>query len=157
MFKLALEKSEEPEIKLPTSAGSPKRLESSRKTSISALLNMPKPFTVFSSVQSFSRVRLLRPRELQHAMSPCPSPTPRVYSNSCPSSHLMLCCLLFMPPSIFPQIRVFSNQSAPCITWPKYCSFSFSISPSNEHPGMISFRMDWLDLLVVQGTLKSLL
>jgi len=73
-----------------------------------------------------------------------------------PSSHLILCCLLLLP-SIFPSIRVFSNESALHIRWPKYWSFSFNISPSNEHPGPISFRMDWLDLLAVQGTLKSLL
>ena len=72
-----------------------------------------------------------------------------------PSSHLILCHSLLLPPSIFP--RVFSNESAFCIRWPKYWSFSFNISPSNEHPGLISFRMDWLDLLEVQGTLKSLL
>ena len=74
-----------------------------------------------------------------------------------PSSHLILCCPLLLLPSIFPNIRVFSNESALCIRWPKYWSFSLSISPSNEHPGVISFRMDWLDLLAVQGTLKSLL
>ena len=74
-----------------------------------------------------------------------------------PSNHLILCHPLLFPPSIFPSIRVFSNESVLCIRWPKYWSFSFSISPSNEHPGLISFRMDWLDLLVVQGTLKSLL
>ena len=74
-----------------------------------------------------------------------------------PSNHLILCCPLLLLPSIFPSIRVFSNESALHIRWPKYWSFSFSISPSNEHPGLISFRMDWLDLLVVQGTLKSLL
>ena len=73
-----------------------------------------------------------------------------------PSNHLILCCPLFLPPSIFPSIRVFSNESALCIRWPKYWSFSFSISPFNECSGLISFRMDWLDLLVVQGTLKSL-
>ena len=73
------------------------------------------------------------------------------------SNHLMLCRPLLLPPSIFPSIRVFSNESALCIRWTKYWSFSFSISPSNEHPGLISFRMDWLDLLAVQGTLKSLL
>ena len=74
-----------------------------------------------------------------------------------PSSHLILCHpLLFLPP-IPPSIRVFSNESTVCMRWPKYWSFSFSISPSNEHPGLISFRMDWLDLLAVQGTLKSLL
>ena len=74
-----------------------------------------------------------------------------------PSNHLILGHPLFLPPSIFPSIRVFSNESALRIRWPKYWSFSFSISPSNEHPGLISFRMDWLDLLAVQGTLKSLL
>ena len=74
-----------------------------------------------------------------------------------PSNHLILCHPLFLPPSIFPCIRVFSNESALHIRWPKYLSFSFNISPSNEHPGLIFFRMDWLDLLAVQGTLKSLL
>ena len=103
----------------------------------------------------------LRPHGLQHAWPPCLSPTPRVYSNSCPlsqwchptisSSHPLL------PPSIFPSFRVFSNESALCIRWPKYWSFSFNISPSNEFSGLISFRIDWLDLLAVQGTLKSLL
>ena len=74
-----------------------------------------------------------------------------------PSNHLILCRPLLLLPSIFPSIRVFSNDSALRIRWPKYWSFSFRISPSNEHPGLISFRMDWLDLLAVQGTLKSLL
>ena len=74
-----------------------------------------------------------------------------------PSSHLILCCPLLFLPSIFPSIRVFSIESALHIRWPKYWSFSFKISPSNEHPGLISFRMDWLDLFAVQGTLKSLL
>jgi len=74
-----------------------------------------------------------------------------------PSNHLILCHPLLLLPSIFPNIRVFSNESALRIRWPKYWSFSFNISPSNEHPGLISFRMDWLDLLAVQGTLKSLL
>ena len=74
-----------------------------------------------------------------------------------PSNHLILCRPLFLPPSIFTSIRVFSNESALRIRWPKYWSFSFNISPSNEHSGLISFRMDWLDLLAVQGTLKSLL
>ena len=74
-----------------------------------------------------------------------------------PSNHLILCCPLLLPPSIFPSIRVFSNESALRITWPKCWSFSFSISLSNEHSGLISFRMHWLDLLAVQGTLKSLL
>ena len=74
-----------------------------------------------------------------------------------PSSHLILCHPHLLLPSIFPNIRVFSNESAFCIRWPKHWSFSFNISPSKEHPGLISFRMDWLDLLAVQGTLKSLL
>ena len=74
-----------------------------------------------------------------------------------PSNHLILCYPFLLPPSIFPSIRVFSNESVIRIRWPKYWSFSFSISPSNEHPGLISSRMDWLDLLAVQGTLKSLL
>ena len=74
-----------------------------------------------------------------------------------PSNHLILCHPLLLPPSIFPSIRVFSSESVLCIRWPKYWNFSFSISPSNEYSGLISFRMDWLDLLAVQGTLKSLL
>ena len=74
-----------------------------------------------------------------------------------PSNHLIFCHPLFSPPSIFPSIRFFSHESALCIRWPKYWSFSFSISPSNEYSGLMSFRMDWLDLLAVQGTLKSLL
>ena len=74
-----------------------------------------------------------------------------------PSNHLILCCPLLLLPSIFPSIRIFSNESALCMRLPKYWSFSFNISPSNEHPGLVSFRMDWLVLLAVQGTLKSLL
>ena len=73
-----------------------------------------------------------------------------------PSNHLILCCPFLLLPSIFPSIRVFSSESTLCMRWPKYWSFSFSISPSNEHSGLISFRMDWLDLLALQGTLKSL-
>ena len=116
----------------------------------------------FSSVQSLSRVRLFATHESQHARPPCPSPTPRVHSDPSiesmmPSSHLILCHpLLFLPP-IPPSIRVFSNESTLRKRWPKYWSFSFSIIPSKEHPGLISFRMDWLDLLEVQGTLKTLL
>ena len=74
-----------------------------------------------------------------------------------PSNHLILCCPLLLQPSVFPRIRVFTNESVLHIRWPKYCNFSFNITPSNEHPGLISFRMDWLDLLAVQGTLKSFL
>ena len=104
----------------------------------------------------------LRPHESQHTRPPCPSPTPGVHPNPCalsrwwPSNHLIL-CRPFLLPSIFPSIRVFSNESALHIRWPKYWSFGFTISPSNEHPELISFRMDWLDLLADQGTLKSLL
>ena len=104
----------------------------------------------------------LRPYGLPHTKSPCPSAIPGVYSlmsieSVMPSNHLILCHPLLLQPSIFPSIRVFSNESVLCIRWPKYWSFSFSISPSNEYAGVISFRMDWLDLLAVQGTLKSLL
>ena len=103
----------------------------------------------------------LLPHEPQSARPPCPSPTPGIYPNSCPlvmpSNHFIFCCPLLLLPSIFPNIRVFSNESAYRIRWPKYWSFNFNISPSNEHSGLISFKMDWLDLLSVQGTLKSLL
>ena len=120
----------------------------------------------YSSVQ-FSRSFLadsLQPYGLQHNRPSCPSPTPGVCSNSCPSiesvmpsNHLILCRPLLLLPSIFPSIRVFSNESVLHIRWPKYCSFSFSISPSNGYSGLISFRIDWLDFHVVQGSLKSLL
>ena len=94
----------------------------------------------------------LRPHGLQHARLPCPLPTPGHYSNSCPallvmpSNHLILCCPPLLPPSIFPSIRVFSNELVLHIRWPKYWSFSVSISPSNEYSGLISFRIDWFDL-----------
>ena len=105
----------------------------------------------------------LRPHGLQHARLPCPSPAPRAYSNSCPScrwyhptiSSSVIPFLLLR--SIFPNIRVFSSESVLRIRWPKYWSLSFSISPSSEYLGLISFRMDWLDVLVDQGMLKSLL
>ena len=104
----------------------------------------------------------LRPRGLQHTRLPCPSPTPGAYSDSyplvvMPSNHLILCHPLLLPPSIFPSIMVFSSESVLCIRWSKYWSFSFSISISSEYSGLISFRMDWLDLLAVQRTPKSLL
>jgi len=116
----------------------------------------------FSSVQPLSCVWLFQPHGLQHTRPPCSLPTPGAYSTQSfesvmPSSHLILCCPLLLLPSIPPSIRVFSNESALCIRWPKYWSFSFNISPSNEYSGLISFRMYWLDLLVVHGTLKSLL
>ena len=103
----------------------------------------------------------LQPHESQYARPPCSSPSPGVHSNSTsmesvmPSSHLILCRPYFLLPPIPPSIRVFSNESTLCMRWLKYWSFSFGISPSKEHPGLISFRMDWLDLLAVQGTLKS--
>ena len=118
----------------------------------------------------------LRPHKPQHTRPPCPSPTPGVHhqlpestANSwsppkpmsiesvIPSHHLIFCCPLLLLPSVFPNIRVFSNELALHIRWPKYWSFSFNISPSDEHPGPISLRMDWLDFFGVQGTLKSLL
>ena len=115
--------------------------------------------TVSSVTQS---CMTLWPHESQHTSPPCPSPTPGVYPNSCPLSQwchpaISSCHPLLLLPPIPPSIRVFSNESTLCMRWPKYWSFSFSISPSNEHPGLNSFRMHWLDLLAVQRTLKSLL
>ena len=185
MFKLDLEKAEEPEIKLPTSSGSSKKQESSRKKSISSLLTLPKPLTVWitincgkffkrweyqttwpaswevrpvSSVQSLSCVRLLVTlwtTALQASVSITNSQSllKLISIESVMSSnHLIFYHPLFLLPSIFPSIKVFSNESALCIRWPMYWSFSFNTSPSNEHSGLISFRMDWLDLLAVQGT-----
>ena len=118
----------------------------------------------FSSVQfSHSVVSdSLQCHGLQLTRLSCPSQTPRTCSRMSiesvmPSNHLILCRPLLLPPSIFPSFRVFSKESVHHIRWPKYWSFSFNMSPSNEHPGLISLRMDWLDLLTVQGTLKSLL
>ena len=116
-----------------------------------------------SSVQSLSRVRLFatpRIAACQASLSITNSwSSLKLMSieSVMPSSHLILCHPLLLLPSIFPSMRVFSNESALRMRWPKYWSFSFSISPSKGHPGLISFRMDWLDLLAVQGTLKSLL
>ena len=116
-----------------------------------------------SSVQSLSRVRLF----VTPWTAACQASLFITNSRSLlkltstesmmPSNHLTLCRSLLLLPSIFPSIRVFSSESALCIRWPRYWSFSFNITPSNEHPGLNSFRMDWLDLLAVQGTLKSLL
>ena len=116
----------------------------------------------FSSVQLLSCVQHFATHELQHARLPCSSSTPGASSNSStesvmPANHLILCCPFLFLPSIFPSIRVFSNESFLCIRWPKYWSVSFSLSPSNEYSGLISFRMDWLDRLTVHGTLESLL
>ena len=117
----------------------------------------------FSSVQSLSHVRLFatprtaaRQASLTITNSRTP-PKPMSSVSAMSSNHLILCRPLQLLPSIFPSIRVFSNESALHIRWPKYWSFSFNISPSNEYPGLISFRMNWLDLLAVQGTLESLL
>ena len=121
-----------------------------------------RPFQ-FSSVQSLSCVRLFantRTSACQPSLSITNSWSPHnpvSIELVMPSNNLILCLPLLLLPSIFLSIRVFSNESGLRIRWPKYWSFSFNISPSNEHPGMISFRMDWLDLLAIQGTLKSLL
>ena len=122
--------------------------------------NCPYSIQFSCSVMSDS----LWPHGLQHARPPCPSPSPRPYSNSCPLSlwchpttSFSVVWPLLLQPSTSPSIRVFSNESALRIRWPKNCSFSFRISPSNQRSGLISFRMDWWDLLAVQGTLKSLL
>ena len=116
------------------------------------------PWSSRIAVQLLSHVWL----GLQRASFPCPSLSPRICSNSCPLSqwwhpNISSCFPLFLLSSIFPSIRVFSNELTVCIRWPKYWNFSFSISPANEYPELISFRMDWFDLLFVQGTLKSLL
>ena len=105
----------------------------------------------------------LQPHGMQYARLPCPSPAPRSYSKLMsielvmPSTHLILCQPFLLPPSVFSSIRIFSSESVLCIRCSKYWSFSFSISPSNEYSGLISFRMDWLDLLAVQGIPNSLL
>ena len=117
----------------------------------------------FSSVQSLSRVWLsATPWTAAHQASLSITNSQSLLklmsiASVIPSNHLILCHPLLLPTSIFPSIRIFSNESVLLISWPKYWSFSFSISPSNEYSRLISFRMDWLDLLVVQGTLKSLL
>ena len=117
----------------------------------------------FTSVKSLSSIQLFATpltAALQVSLSIInywSSPKPMSIELVMPSSHLIHCHPLLLLPSIFPSIRVFSNESTLHIRWPKYWSFSFSISPSNEYAGLISFRMDWLDLLAVQGTLKSLL
>ena len=121
------------------------------------------PNQCVTSVQSLSRVWLFATpwtAACQDSLSITNSrnpPKPMSIVLVMPSNHLILCHPLLLQPSIFPSIRDFSNKSAFCIRWPKYWSFSFNMSPSKEHPGLISFRMDWLDLLAVQGTLKSLL
>ena len=119
--------------------------------------------TQFSSVQLLSHIRLFVtpwPAAHQASLSITNSqspPKPMSIESVMPSNYLIFCCPLLLLPSIFSSIRVFSNESALRIGWPKYWSFSFNTSPSNEHPGLISFRMDWLDILEAQGTLKNLL
>ena len=139
-----------------------KRLSSS---SSSKLLSFRTCYMLFSSFQFSCSVvsDSLRPHEPQHPRPPLPitnslsPPKPMSIVSVMSSNHHILCCPLLLLPSIFPSIRVFSNEPALHIRWPKYWSFNFIISPSNEHPGLISFRMDWLDLLAVLETLKSLL
>ena len=114
---------------------------SSSVQSLSRVQLFATPWT--AACQASSRKSITNSRSLRKLMS---------IKSVMPSNHLILCHPLFIPPSIFPSIRVFSNESVLCIRWPKYWSFSFSIIPSNEYPGLISFRMDWLDLLEVQGT-----
>ena len=142
------------------------------KLKLCKLLDSNTPFSLppapgnqyqFSSVHSLSRVWLFAtPWIAAHQASPSVTNSrslPKLMSieSVMPSSHLILCRPLLLLPSIFPSIRIFSNESALHISGPKYWSFNFNISPSNEHPGLVSFRMDWLDLLAVQGTLRSLL
>ena len=115
----------------------------------------------FSSVQLLSPVQICDPMDYSTPGLPLHHQLPEVTQTHVhwvmQSNHLILCCTILILPSIFPSIRVFSNESALHIMWPKYWSFSFNISPSNEYPGLISFRMDWLNLVTVQGTLKRLL
>ena len=139
---------------------------------------MPESTPVFSCLRADTAGASLHPVQFSSVTQSCPTlcdpmnqacqaslsiansrslPEPMSIELVMPSNHLILCCPLLLLPSIFPSIRVFSNESVLHIRWPKYWGFSFNISPSDEHPGLISFRMDWLDLLAVQGTLKSLL
>ena len=145
---------------MPTSIGSSKKQESSRKTSTSALLTMLKPLTVYSSVTQ-SCPALCDPmdctRQVSLSITHSQSLLKLMSIESVMSSnHLILCHPHLLPPSFFPSIRMFSSESVLHIRWPKYWSFSFSISPSSEYSGLISFRIDWLDFLAVQGTVKSL-
>ena len=135
----------------------PLKLPSTKYHIIDLLLN------VFSSVQSLSHVGLFATPQTAACQASLPITNSRSLlklmsiESVMPSNHLILCCPLLLPSSIFPSIRVFSNESVLYIRWPKYQSFSFSVSPPNAYARLISFRMDWLDLLAVQGTLKSLL
>ena len=136
---------------------------SQRHRNLSQNSSFPQYYLAYPSVQSLNHVRLLAtPRTAAHQASLSIMNSQSLlklmsFESVMTSNNLILCLPLLLLPSIFPSIRVFSNESVLCITWPKDWSFSFSISPSNEHPGLISFRMDWLDLLTVQGTRKSVL
>ena len=138
-------------------------VQNSLLDSVGARMGWFERIALFSSVQSLSHVRLFATpwtAARQASLSITDSRNlPKLVSieSVMPSNHLILCHPLLLLPSILPNVRVFSNESALCIRWPKYWNFSFNISPANEHPGLISFRMDWLDLLAGQGTLKSLL
>ena len=166
MYKLGLEKAEEPEIKLPTSIGSQRKQGNSRKNIFFLFIDYAKAFVwITTNIQSSSSVaqsRLILWDPPWTAARQASLSIPSFWSILklmsielvMPSNHLILCRPLLFLASIFPSITVFSALR---IRWPKYGSFSFNISPSNEHPGLISFRMDWLDVLAVQGTLKSLL
>ena len=129
----------------------------------SKLYKLPNNFQLVSSVQSLSRVQLfVTPWTAARQASFSITNSQNLFKlmsieSVMPSNYLILCHPLLLLPSIFPSIKVFSNESVFRIRWPKYWSFSFKISPTNEHPGLVSFRMDWLNLLEVQGTLKSLL
>ena len=123
-------------------------------------MDIPQNKLIAAVVQSLSPVGLFATPWTQHASLPCPSPSPSLFKltsieSVMPSNHLILCCAFLPVNSIFPSITVFSNESVLCIRWPKYRNFRFSISPSNEYSGLISFRIDWFDFLAVQGTLKS--
>ena len=147
--------------------GEPGRLQAvgSQRVRHNLVIKQKQQYRILNLVQFSSVTQLcstLWPHESQHARLPCPSSIPEVYPNPCPSSRwchpaISSCHPLLLRPPIPPSIRVFSNESTLRMRWPKYWSFNFNISPSNEHPGLISFRMDSLDLPAVQGTLKSLL
>ena len=151
-------------LSLPPPPSHPSRLSQSAGSSPLCYIVTPTSDLSYTSVQFTPSVvsDSLRPHELQHARLSITLSITNSWSllkllsieSVMPSNHLILCCPLLLPSSIFPSIRVFSNESVLHIKWPKYWSFSFSISPSSEYSGLISFRMDWLDLLAVQGTLR---
>ena len=164
IMKLDLEKADEPEIKLQASIGSQQKQENSRKkfnfcfTDYARVFDWVDHHKLFSSGQLVSCVWLFPTHGQQHTRTPWQHQLLELSTESViPSNHLILCHPLFLPPSNFFSIRVFSNESVLHIRWPNYWSFSFNIRPSKEYSTLISFRMDWLSLLAVQGTLKRLL